>query len=337
MHEVIQQYLLYFTQKGKRNTTLKRDTYILKNLLEACPQLAQNEIIKYLLNLKLRGCKSTYINVYIDVLRNINKFHPVYIPDYFKKEHFSKATMSDEEIESFLALPCEVIKQRGRYGMITRTCDPKGFKIYTMFWKICAFSGMRMGEVAQLTVDRVDFGRGVFVLEITKTNQPRYVPIAPNIKQDLLEYIQSLTGPLLFATPRGGEDDGGVIGSVSWGYDFHRRLKRLGIKRKNLTPYSLRHSFITRLLEEDVNIFKVQKIVGHSQITTTAGYTHLTTKDIQQAVTKHPLIQRSTDTETILNSLVQKIEDFSLRNDKRFYFKMNRENGSLSIEIKAKY
>jgi len=192
--------------------------------------------------------------------------------------------MSDAEIEAFLSLPPPTNGERVK----------NNYAVWTLFFKILAYSGMRPGEVAHLAIDRVDFGRQVFVLEDTKTNTPRYVPIAPALLSDLTDHIKTLTGDKLFPSTRGGKfRQNGVVNDVDWGYNFHSRIKRLGIKRKNLRPYSLRPSFITRMLDEDVNIFKVQKIVGHRQISTTAHYTHLTTKDITRAINKDPLSRAS--------------------------------------------
>lgn len=339
MEDLITQYIFHSQQKGKRATTIKRDTYLVKKLLQHCPHLSESEIIKFFLTLKEKGYRASYINIHIDVLRNIHSFHPLpFVPTYYKIESFNKATMSDEEIESFLNLPCEVITQTGRYGRFQRTCDPEGHKVFTMFWKICAFTGMRMGEVALMTVDRVDFGRGVFVLEAedTKTGKARVLPIAPNILEDVKNYVSKCTTSHLFPARNGGSSQRGCIGSIQWGYNFHKRLNRLGIKRKNLTPYSLRHSFCTRLFEEDIAFPKIMKLMGHTEPKTTLAYSHLTTKDIQKAVSQLPLVRRSTDPENILNSIVETIEGFNLRKDERFYFKLNRENGSVNIEIRAK-
>src|SRR5205823_2245755 len=151
--------------------------------------------------------------------------------------------------------------------------------MFTLFFKIMSYSGMRAGEVANLTVESLDFGRGVFILDQTK-NIPRLVPIAPALISDLTEYIKSLKGERLFLL----HDK--PITKGQWNDRFHVRRRLLGIKRPHLSTHSLRHSFITRMLSEDVNLFKVQRIVGHKNIETTNLYTHLVTKDLTAAITR---------------------------------------------------
>lgn len=57
----------------------------------------------------------------------------------------------------------------------------------------------------------------------------------------------------------------------------------------NITPHMFRHSFATYLMEEDVNIRYIQKMLGHTSITTTQIYTYVTTKKEKEILrTKHP-------------------------------------------------
>jgi len=69
-------------------------------------------------------------------------------------------------------------------------------------------------------------------------------------------------------------------------------IKRLGDKcgiPQHITPHMFRHSFATFLLEEDVDIRYIQRMLGHSSIQTTQIYTQVTSEKQRQILTlKHP-------------------------------------------------
>jgi len=182
--------------------------------------------------------------------------------------------MSDTEIEEFLKL--EPYKNQ----------EKKRFWMYTMFFKVMAYTAMRPGEVAHLTTDCVDFGRNIFLIEDTKINRPRIVPIPPTIKEELESHIKSLPNSLLFPKKQSPKKP---INNVDWQYAFSCRIKRLGLKRKNLVPYSLRHSWATRMVEADVNIFKIKSILGHQNIKQTEHYYHTSTKALQDTIKQDPM------------------------------------------------
>lgn len=269
------EFKLYLIQEGKSLSTIEKNLAVIKNLLNYAPDFQKATLDQFFIRHLEKGGSKAYLNVVVGVMRNWAKYtgdSSFATFKYFKIEQTHKATMSDQEIEQFLALP--FIKQRA--------ANKENYKTWTLFFKILAYSGMRPDEVARLTIDTVDFGRGLFILDRTKTT-PRSVPIAPSLLGDLTDHIRKVNNDLIF-TRKGKKFTKGM-----WKHYFDLRIKRLGIKRKDLTCYSLRHSFITRWAGEDINIFKIQRIVGHKNIETTANYMHLVTKDLTKAMKKDPL------------------------------------------------
>lgn len=320
-------YSAYLLRDGRKPSTTYRHLHLLKTLFNELSEWTPEELENFLNRYKLQDKRHSYINQFIDVYCSYCRFKGIPPPHIkrFKDQPFSKATMSDDEIEEFLKLPC---KRPGG-------AEEQSYKVWTVFFSILAFTGMRPGEVAKLKIDDCDFGRGVFVIEENKTDNPRRVPIAPNIEPLVKEHISLLKSEYLFPSPRGGNKGGGVFDSVDWHYRFHERIKRLGIKRKNLTPYSLRHSLITALLESGANIFEVMKIVGHRRIETTYQYTHLTTKDIKDAMNKLPSIRKALDPGGLMRAFVEIfVKMFS--EDPRFEKTIEQSDDEVVIRIKVK-
>lgn len=294
----------------------------MRRLLASITPLTPITIEAYFLELYKSGKKATYLNHMLDALSLYGKYKQLEGLNIkrFKEEEHQKAVLSDQEIEAFLALPPNTKGEKRQ----------ENWNKWTLFWSILAYSGMRTHEVAQLTINDVDFGRGVFSLGITKTS-PRLVPISPLLIPTLHAHIASITQAYLFCSPYGKP-----FNMSSWDYDFKTRIKRLGIKRTNLTPYSLRHSFITRMLDEDISLKKVQMIVGHKRIETTAHYYHLTTKQLIATLNKDPMARKAIDPKIILNALIEQIKQFGLDTDDRFTVSLSQKTTELSLKVKIK-
>ena len=69
---------------------------------------------------------------------------------------------------------------------------------------------------------------------------------------------------------------------------IRKHCKLAGITQ-HITPHMFRHSFATLLLEEDVDIRYIQKLLGHSSITTTQIYTHIADDQIRKGLDANPL------------------------------------------------
>lgn len=318
----------------RRKTTVKRHLNSLRFLTQHLHALTKEDVDTFLIEYKQQGKSNSYLNTFINTIRLYSQYKQLdqALQSYkqFKKIYGIKATFSDDEIEAFLALPRR------------KNQSPLHHKRMTMFWKCIAYTGARPGEIARLKKQHVDWGRGVFVIETSKTNQPGVAPIAPNIKQDLREYMDTIEGDYLFPAARGGNSytDGEfpVIDNVDWHHDWKKRINILKITRPRLTPYSFRHSMATRLLEENVSLFHVKKLLRHNDLKSTLVYSHLTTKDIQEAITKHPIIRRGTEPKTVLKHIIEILQNLHLENDSRFRYKLQQDEGSIKFEaIIAKY
>lgn len=147
-------------------------------------------------------------------------------------------------------------------------------------------SGLRVSEIIFLKVNDIDFENG-FLRVVGKGSKERIVPLNQRALKKIKKYILELRpdllknkqSPYLFLTGRG---------MPMTRQRFWQSLKKygnfLGIE---LSPHTLRHSFATHLLEGGADLRSVQKMLGHSDISTTQIYTKVTMDRIKKAYLDH--------------------------------------------------
>ncbi len=149
-------------------------------------------------------------------------------------------------------------------------------------------SGMRVSELCSLKIDDINLVNGEIRIW-GKGSKERIVTIAnPDVLKIIREYQLNLNRQnksidYLFINRKGNR-----LSEQSVRIIINKYTKIANI-HKHLTPHMFRHSFATLLLEEDVDIRYIQQILGHSSITTTQIYTHVSTKKQNDILSiKHP-------------------------------------------------
>jgi integrase/recombinase XerD len=138
--------------------------------------------------------------------------------------------------------------------------------------------GLRLQEGIRLQVSNIDSARMVIRIR-GKGNKDRYVPLPQQTLELLREYWVTHRHPTWLFPARGRR---GVpvpmatkpLGQRGVQCAFQAALKESGI-RKRATVHTLRHSYATHLLEAGVNLRQIQVWLGHSHLSTTAIYTHI--------------------------------------------------------------
>ena len=151
-------------------------------------------------------------------------------------------------------------------------------------------TGVRVGELAGLDIDDVDFDRRTLRV-IGKGNKERTVPYgvpAALAVDDWLRRGRPLlaragSGPALFLGTRGGRVDQRQVRAM-----VHSLFAGLGDTSAS-GPHALRHSAATHLLDGGADLRAVQEILGHSSLATTQIYTHVSVDRLRQSYQQaHP-------------------------------------------------
>jgi site-specific recombinase XerD len=70
---------------------------------------------------------------------------------------------------------------------------------------------------------------------------------------------------------------------------FDRICRQAGLLRPGLSPHKLRHTCLTLLYREGVDLMTLKELAGHEDIGSTEIYAHVDMSDVRKAVEKHPL------------------------------------------------
>lgn len=196
---------------------------------------------------------------------NITETDPMQYVQTAKKGETLPKVLSLNEVERLLETP-DVEKE---IGLRDRA-----------ILEIMYATGLRISELVNLRLDELHLTMG-FIQTIGKGNKERIIPIGEEAVKWMNEYLEDSrpllesrtqeASPYVFLNARGK----GLTRQGVW-KNLKKTVQLAGIK-KNVTPHMLRHSFATHLLENGADLRIVQELLGHSDISTTQIYTHITT------------------------------------------------------------
>jgi integrase/recombinase XerD len=149
-------------------------------------------------------------------------------------------------------------------------------------------TGMRVSEVVSTNIGHVDMDRQIISVH-GKGNREREIPIVCDafreaLAQHLSERRRSdpAANAPVFTSRRGARMSDQSVRAV-----LRRHADRAGLRR--ITPHMLRHTVATLLLEDGVDLRHIQRLLGHSSITTTTIYVQVSERSQRQVlVRRHP-------------------------------------------------
>ncbi|MBN2570408.1 MAG: site-specific tyrosine recombinase XerD [Deltaproteobacteria bacterium] len=246
--------------------------------------ISSDHVIAYLGSLRKNGLMPTSVNRALAALRGFYKYlilrgvvkeNPIAHIALAKTWMNLPDTLNEKEMEHLLDQP----------SMKNIT----GIRDKAMMELLYA-TGIRVSELISLTINDINWQAG-YLSVIGKGSKERIVPIGRMAYDQLRQYIDKVRPALikgnsttvLFLNRCGC----GLTRQGFWKI-VKKYAKRAGII-KRVYPHTFRHSFATHILERGGDLRSVQVMLGHSDISTTQIYTHVTRKRLKDIHRKyHP-------------------------------------------------
>lgn len=175
-----------------------------------------------------------------------------------KKEQKIPAVLTKEEVKKLLG-----------------SMENKKSKLMLSLIYACGF---RVSELVNLKIKDLDFDENIGHVIQAKGKKDRIFNIPLNLKKALMKNAekQKQDGKeYIFTGPKGKLSDRNIQKIMK------KAASRAEIK-KNVHPHTLRHSFATHLLENNVDIRKIQELLGHADLSTTQIYTHISKEELKK-------------------------------------------------------
>jgi len=276
----LQEYLNYLEIEKNRSRKTRENyrRYLEKFLKDAEIKTVGNitipKIREFRISLSGEGLKKITQSYYVIAIRNFLKFLiregcDVPAPDLIELPKVSKRdieVLEYSELERLLSAP------KGN--------DLRAFRDRAILETLFS-TGLRLSEVCALP-RIIDLNRGEISVR-GKGEKLRVVFLSDGAKEKIREYLKKRTDPeeaLFISLSKKGSVLGRITPrSVERLVDTHARSA--GIAKK-VHPHQLRHSFATDLLINGADIRSVQSLLGHSNISTTQVYTHITDKELRE-------------------------------------------------------
>ncbi len=238
--------------------------------------IKKKEIKNYLKYLNDSGLDQRSVSRNISSIRSFYKFlliekyvknNPSDLLELPKRKKTLPQVLSMEEIDRLLDIPLT---------------DPYSYRNKAMLELMYA-TGLRVSELINLKLHDVDLSMA-YVRTVGKGDKERIIPIGDVALNVLKNYMENYRKLLL----KGKVTDALFLNNHGLGMTrqgFFKILKNLAKEKDIKTPFSphtLRHSFATHLLNNGADLRSIQELLGHSDISTTQIYTHISNQRLKE-------------------------------------------------------
>jgi integrase/recombinase XerD len=279
MDELSQQYIDHLLiEKGLSNNSIESYShdltvfidFLCKNKINNIEQCDTATLLSWIIDLKKKGLSAKSRARHIVTIRGFYKF-------LIQEKLISFDPVKNIDIpKTGLALP-EVISSEEMTLLIDSvdTSNPRGLRNAAML-EILYGAGLRVSELVSMKMENINL-EASFIRVYGKGSKERVVPIGSFAIEKVRNWIMH-GRPLILKNIPSYYLFVARAGKPMTRQGFWKLLKKYshasGISKK-ITPHTFRHSFATHLLEGGADLRSVQTMLGHSDISTTQIYTHI--------------------------------------------------------------
>lgn len=275
----IDQRLSKETEKSYRSDLNKYQMFLIKRNITSSKDITKKDVEEFLQS--EHNLKSRSLAHRLTTIKNFHRFLvktkvlKTDVTNELKGPKLEKKlpdTLNVEEVEKLLDIACENVY------------DYRNKAILELIYA----TGLRISEALNLTFNDISF-ESCTIRVIGKGNKDRIVPIGDIALESLNAYLDrrfelnKKQSEYIFLNSRGEK-----LSRVGFFKNLEKILRVKNINKK-VTPHTLRHSFATHMIEYGADLRVVQELLGHSDISTTKIYTHISNKKIENDYQKyHP-------------------------------------------------
>lgn len=282
LSDLIVEFLRYLLiDKGYSENTIESykrdlDKFLEYNKNTSIDNISNEDLKKYIKYLNDNGLNEKSIARNISSLKSFYKFlviskyvssntsDSLYLPKIKKS---LPSTLTEEEVMSLLDI---------------HLTDNFSYRNKAMLELLYA-TGLRVSELINLKLQDIDFSQDI-IRTFGKGSKERIIPIGDYAKEYLEKYIYEYRSSMLKR-----ENNEYIFlnnhGKQMTRQGFFKIIKKIAKEKginKELSPHTLRHSFASHLLKYGADLRTIQELLGHSDISTTQIYTHITNEELKQ-------------------------------------------------------
>lgn len=274
--QLLSKYLDFLEiERGLSQNTLDAYNRDLNNFFDFCnyidiDKIKRTQINSFVRNLHEKNYSSTSIMRKIASIRGFFKW--AYINEFTK----TNPTLTLEQPKIPKKLP-KVVSLNEIENILNNNLTP----IEKLFVELLYGCGLRVSELVNLKINDVNIN-GKYLQCTGKGSKDRIVPFGKKVVSAYKKYIEERNQLLLTFNINTKYLLINKYGKRVTRQDVYTFIHEQGKKlHKSISPHTLRHSFATHLLENGADLRIVQELLGHSSVSTTQLYTHISKKRLK--------------------------------------------------------